>query len=258
MKNSLYLQLRESWRLFVKEPEEQRLNVDFASKFPFLVYYENNEVAYAILNNLTFEIEYCSRNYFEMLGIDKKEYEKHGFKSIIEPVVNNQQDYFKLVQNHFESYWQTTPQEKKQDIARTTVGLTYKNKEKGHIRLIMQSYILETNSFNAPTYQFMVFHDVSYMMKDDFYWYRFADLESPDIIFVYHGGTKQILKDDILSIREKEILHLIIEGKNAQEIAAVLFLSKNTVNNHRQNMLNRVGVKDTTGLIMIAKLCQLL
>ena len=72
---------------------------------------------------------------------------------------------------------------------------------------------------------------------------------------VYHSDLDITLKGDILSVREKEILRLIIEGKSTNEIALELFISRTTVNNHRQNMLNRVGVKDTTGLIILMKLC---
>ena len=72
---------------------------------------------------------------------------------------------------------------------------------------------------------------------------------------VYHSDLDITLKGDILSVREKEILRLIIEGKSTNEIAKKLFISRITVNNHRQNMLNRVGVKDTTGLIILMKLC---
>ena len=72
---------------------------------------------------------------------------------------------------------------------------------------------------------------------------------------VYHSDLNITLKGDILSVREKEILRLIIEGKSTNEIAKKLFISRITVNNHRQNMLNRVGVKDTTGLIILMKLC---
>jgi DNA-binding CsgD family transcriptional regulator len=34
-----------------------------------------------------------------------------------------------------------------------------------------------------------------------------------------------------------------------------LFISPNTVNNHRQNMLNRLGVRDTTALVQLCKTC---
>ena len=44
---------------------------------------------------------------------------------------------------------------------------------------------------------------------------------------------------------------------SADEIAKTLYLSRNTVNNHRQNMLNKTGAKDTTALLELAHICEL-
>lgn len=41
----------------------------------------------------------------------------------------------------------------------------------------------------------------------------------------------------ILSEREKEILRCIRKGLSSKEIAATLYISVNTVNRHRQNIL---------------------
>ena len=68
----------------------------------------------------------------------------------------------------------------------------------------------------------------------------------------------EILEQDILSNREKEILQLLSEGKNIEDIGKLLFISINTVNNHRQNMINRLGTKDATALIQLAKMTRLI
>ncbi|RZJ49738.1 MAG: LuxR family transcriptional regulator [Chryseobacterium sp.] len=58
-----------------------------------------------------------------------------------------------------------------------------------------------------------------------------------------------------LSIREKEILKMIQAGKRSKEIAELLFISINTVNRHRQNILEKMRVGNTTeACTMAAKL----
>lgn len=58
-----------------------------------------------------------------------------------------------------------------------------------------------------------------------------------------------------LSIREKEILKMIQSGKRSKEIAEILFISINTVNRHRQNILEKMRVGNTTeACTMAAKL----
>ncbi|WP_379969169.1 response regulator transcription factor [Epilithonimonas sp. UC225_85] len=55
-----------------------------------------------------------------------------------------------------------------------------------------------------------------------------------------------------LSVREKEILKMIQEGKRSKEIAELLFISINTVNRHRQNILEKLRVGNMTEACMMA------
>lgn len=56
----------------------------------------------------------------------------------------------------------------------------------------------------------------------------------------------------VITRREKEILQLITEEFTNQEIADKLFLSLRTVENHRNNLLQKLGVKNTAGLVKAA------
>ena len=52
--------------------------------------------------------------------------------------------------------------------------------------------------------------------------------------------------------REMEILQLIALGLTSQDIANKLFISKNTVETHRKNMLAKLNVNNTAALLKIA------
>ncbi len=56
----------------------------------------------------------------------------------------------------------------------------------------------------------------------------------------------------VLSERENEIIVLIAEGHTNEIIAEQLFLSKHTVNTHRKNIMSKLGVKNTAGIVMYA------
>lgn len=60
-----------------------------------------------------------------------------------------------------------------------------------------------------------------------------------------------ILKPQVTR-REKEILKLIVDEYTNQQIADTLYLSLRTVENHRNNLLQKLGVKNTAGLVKIA------
>lgn len=55
-----------------------------------------------------------------------------------------------------------------------------------------------------------------------------------------------------ISRREKEILALIIKEFTTKEIAEKLFISFGTVESHRRNMISKLGVRNTAGLVAIA------
>lgn len=55
-----------------------------------------------------------------------------------------------------------------------------------------------------------------------------------------------------LSEREIEVITLIAEGLTNIEISEKLFLSKHTVNTHRKNIMSKLGVKNTAGIVMFA------
>ncbi len=55
-----------------------------------------------------------------------------------------------------------------------------------------------------------------------------------------------------ISERELEVLKLIAEGYTNIEIADKIFLSKRTVEGHRQNLIDKAGVKNTAHLVKFA------
>jgi two-component system response regulator NreC len=58
--------------------------------------------------------------------------------------------------------------------------------------------------------------------------------------------------DEILSKREIEILVLICKEYSNSEIAEKLFLSVSTVETHRKNLIAKLGVNNTVGLVKFA------
>lgn len=56
----------------------------------------------------------------------------------------------------------------------------------------------------------------------------------------------------ILTERETEIIKLIAEGLTNGQIAEFLFLSTHTVNTHRKNIMSKLGVRNTAGIVMYA------
>ncbi len=66
-------------------------------------------------------------------------------------------------------------------------------------------------------------------------------------------GTKtSVLNMDELTDREVEVIKLICQQLTAEEIGEKLFISPKTVNGHRNNLLQKTGSRNITGLVMYA------
>lgn len=68
--------------------------------------------------------------------------------------------------------------------------------------------------------------------------------------FNHQDEVERFLENEIFSKREQEILELLYEGKSSTDIATELFISRNTVDTHRRNMLRKAKVRSTLELLL--------
>jgi DNA-binding NarL/FixJ family response regulator len=75
-------------------------------------------------------------------------------------------------------------------------------------------------------------------------------LLADDLAKIYTGTQRPPLER--LTIREREVLTLIAEGKSRKEIADILFISVHTVGHHRANIMKKLNLKKTAELVRYA------
>jgi DNA-binding CsgD family transcriptional regulator len=135
-------------------------------------------------------------------------------------------------------------------------GIRYRRKDGKPLCLFSQGAPLHYDEAHNFSYTFNFVQNVAHLMKKDFphYWIRLSYGEQQDQLSTFHSNNKETSNRDLLSTREKEILQLIAEDLDTKEIANRLFISPNTVGNHRSNMIERLGARDTTALVQLAKM----
>jgi DNA-binding NarL/FixJ family response regulator len=74
-------------------------------------------------------------------------------------------------------------------------------------------------------------------------WKDWADL---------HRFKKAPAVSDALTVREREVIKLIAEGKSSKEIGALLCISVRTVERHRANIMQKLSVRTTVDLVKYA------
>jgi DNA-binding NarL/FixJ family response regulator len=55
-----------------------------------------------------------------------------------------------------------------------------------------------------------------------------------------------------LTPREREVFHMVVEGRTSKEIAARLGISTKTAENHRANVLDKLGARNTADVVRYA------
>ena len=77
---------------------------------------------------------------------------------------------------------------------------------------------------------------------------------SADLLQVVVGGFVNNLKEnhEQLSVREREILQMLAEGRSNKEIAEALHLSVKTVETHRANIMKKLGLRNIADLVLYA------
>ncbi len=70
-----------------------------------------------------------------------------------------------------------------------------------------------------------------------------------DWVKTLHDESKASPKIEQLTVREKEVLKLLAEGKGSREIAELLFISIRTVERHRANIMQKLDVKKTADIV---------
>jgi len=124
------------------------------------------------------------------------------------------------------------------------------------ISIFSQGMPIQVDENRQFKYTLNYVQNIYHLIKKDFpfYWIRLAYGQNIEFVQTFHSNEKIYSKHDLLSIREKEILKLIEQDVDTKEIAERLFISPATVGNHRSNMIEKIGARDTTALVQLAKM----
>lgn len=190
---------------------------------------------------------YVSERFNKMFGFEKNkvpDMNQLWFRKRFHP-----NDYIINVAGiEFHKFIMQQPAENRKNF-KLTHDFRMRNESNQWIRLLVQDYILETDKLGNP-WLIMKLCDTSPMQDVNAPATSVCrNIQNNEVIFSLEGS--QHITENI-SVREKEVLKLIADGMKSNEIAEKLFISSNTVNNHRRNMINKLKVSNTTEAVKLA------
>lgn len=148
---------------------------------------------------------------------------------------------FKMSQDMFNNQWPNML---------VTTNLIIKNRREKYIDLMFQCYLVYSEIPYRSVFVVLVHTDISEIpqMKHGYHFYS-----GPDMSYFRFPDSKLLMKGNIFTNREYEIINYIAKGLDSDQIANTLFLSKHTVNTHRRNILHKTGKRNTHELILDLK-----
>jgi len=122
-------------------------------------------------------------------------------------------------------------------------------KDGNYVRVIEQHKLLELDKYGNAWLSMSVLdlspdQDLNSLCR-----YRLVNTQSGEL---YHFPSVESLAEQKLSFREKEILQLLAKGLISKQIADKLFISVNTVNTHRQRIIEKLNVSNTVEAVQHA------
>lgn len=121
-----------------------------------------------------------------------------------------------------------------------------RKKDGSYIKVLRQSMIFEQCGDRLPKSALNILTDISKIKTDN--------SVNLSLFSITHGSI--LLEDrawqhdfDRFTQRETEILRLLKQGKNSEQIAATLFISRHTVDTHRRKMLSKSDCKNVTEMV---------
>lgn len=245
-KISLYKAATEVWgkailkdTLYTKDLE---LKLELHKKL--LNIFQAGNYYYMIFNVSQMELEFVSPEMEKVLGYEPREINAFFFLNQIHP---DDKPYFLNFENILTEFLKELPLEKRGSY-KFQHDYRIKTKTNNFIRLLHQIVPIEFDEKNY--YRSLVLHtDITHIKREGVPCFSIIGFDDEPSYYNIEVTEKLTRSFDLFTKREKEILKCIVEGKNSKTIADELFISLNTVHNHRKNILYKAEVHSPLELL---------
>lgn len=201
------------------------------------------------------KVLYVSSSVQRILGFSPEEYVNQNI-FLNRGGSTKQKNIHRDVVRSFEDFRNITPGEDIKDMKDIMCGVLIKHKDGSYKKTLLKHTLSSCKGNIWPLLVVGVRYDITEYLKGEDYWiYREKKVAGQVISKLYRENNNE---KQLITPREKEILMLIASGLSSREVASQLHISIETVGQHRKNMIQRTHAKDTSSLIHLCKLCEII
>jgi DNA-binding CsgD family transcriptional regulator len=260
----------ESWKEYWHKNFNERLNLtefaledikDLSVKVPdFNNVFHVGETFIVIMDYQNVKYLHVDGSYEQMLGYTREDLVNGGIEFMFKHIHPDDKEKVMAASVHFQDYIHSQPIQKRK-MLKTNLYLRMKATDGRYVRLMEQVIVVGLNGQGAVTHTFKHFTDISHLPFSDRVMLAVIDCSSGRNKVIHTAAFEDRPtpnEEHILSSREIEILRHIAQGKPSKRIAGILNLSEHTINNHRKNMLRKLGASNIAEVLNFALLSKLL
>jgi DNA-binding CsgD family transcriptional regulator len=245
MKPAIYPEAGKIWKNLHKDIDEQKLELDIERHKKMLDIFHINKYYYFVFNIRKGDFDFVSDEVTELLGYQKQEY---NVPFLLQNIHAEDQPWFLNFENKVVEFFSKLTLEQ---IPNYKVSYDYRIRKKDgeFVRILQQVITISYDEDGRLLRTLGVHTDISHIKQ----------YGKPSLSFIgingepsyYNVDVKDVFKASTVQItqREREVLCLVVNGKSSGDIATLLHISKQTVDTHRKNLLNKTETANTAELI---------
>lgn len=190
---------------------------------------------------------FVSDNIPKLYGLDSRRLFIHGHQPVIEIIHPDDIDYGLLVRKKIYSILRSFSNEEKRNY-KAIHEMRIRNIRGEYIRIIEQEQVLELDK-SGNIWLMLSVIDVDASHESEITKSHLYNFKTGEQIFIDLSDTL----DEPLTNRELEVLRFMKKGLLSKEIAETLKVSINTVNSHRQNILQKLKANNSIEAVTFAQ-----
>jgi DNA-binding CsgD family transcriptional regulator len=227
----------------INQDEQNKLALELSNRL--IHFFQPGDFYYYLFNVSTTQFEFISPGIEKVLGYKPEDIDLDFFFDKFHP---EDMKLYVNFENEVGKFLYSLPKEKMFKY-KIRMDLRMRKSDGTYIRILYQNMVFDLTEDGHILRSFGAHTDISYLKMDGKPSLSFIGFDGEPSFIDVKVGDELIPVKEILSTREKEILLLIMNGMQNKEIAAHLHISKETVDKHRKNMLEKSGCKNSGELI---------
>lgn len=242
--------VKKIWYQIARNTTNDNFNFELQVHKYLLNIFHVGDYYYYIFNCGTASMEYISDSIKNVLHLN------NCFEFTIEYLMENihpeDLPYFLDFERKVTRFFNDLPPDK---VLKYKVTYDYRLRTRaGEYKRVLQNTVtIQSDETGAVIRVVGVHTDITHLKKENGSTLSFIGLDGEPSYQDYARSADILpVTKSIFTKRETELLKLLAAGKTSAAIASILFISKETVDRHRKNMLTKTGSGNTAELLMYA------